>query len=54
MTGCCGGALGAPLWVALLSVLSKSGWNGMECLGFILPLWSLLGLSPLGPTSSLI
>jgi hypothetical protein len=22
-----GGALGAPLWVALLSVLSRSGWN---------------------------
>ena len=34
------------LWVALLSVVSKSGWNGMECLGF-------LGF-PLGLTLSLI
>jgi hypothetical protein len=25
--GCGGGALGASLWVALLSVLSRSGWN---------------------------
>jgi hypothetical protein len=25
--GCSGGALGAPLWVALLSVLSRSQWN---------------------------
>jgi hypothetical protein len=31
--GCGGGeALGAPLWVALLSVQSEGGWNGMECL----------------------
>ena len=31
--GCGGGeALGAPLWVALLSVQSGDGWNGMECL----------------------
>ena len=27
-----GGALGAPLWVALLPVQSEGKWNGMECL----------------------
>jgi hypothetical protein len=33
MTGCGGGALGAPLWVALLSVLSKGQgieWNDLS------------------------
>ena len=33
-----GGDLGAPLWVALLSMLSRSRWNEMECLGFDPPL----------------
>jgi hypothetical protein len=27
-----GGALGAPLWVALLLVQSEGRWSGMECL----------------------
>ena len=27
-----GGALSAPLWVALLSVYSGGRWNGMKCL----------------------
>jgi hypothetical protein len=33
MTGCGGGALGAPLWVALLSMLSKGqgmDWNDLS------------------------
>jgi hypothetical protein len=37
---CGGGALDAPLWVALLSVLSKSRWmvrNGMIYLGSSFP-----------------
>ena len=46
--GCDGGALGAPLWVALLPMQSGSGWNGMECL--VIDLGSPL----LGPTLSLI
>ena len=38
--GCGGGALGAPLWVALLSVPSRSGSvrNGMIYLGSSSPL----------------
>jgi hypothetical protein len=37
--GCGGGALGAPLWVALLSVPSRSGLVriGMICLGLSSP-----------------
>jgi hypothetical protein len=37
--GCGGGALGAPLWVALLLVQSRSGSvrNGMICLGSFPP-----------------
>jgi len=43
--GCGGGALGAPLWVALLPVRSGGGWNGMECLVIDLGSSSLLGLT---------
>jgi hypothetical protein len=46
--GCGGGALGAPLWVALLMLRSgdqRMEWNGMIC---------LLVIVPLGPTLSLI
>ena len=47
--GCGGGALGAPLWVALLLVRSRGGWNGMECLVIDLGSSPLLGstLSPI-------
>jgi hypothetical protein len=45
MTGYDGGALGAPLWVALLSVLSRGQrmeWSGMLCLLLLDPLKSNL------------
>ena len=41
--GCGGGALGAPLWVALLLV--QSGGDGMECLVIDLGSSPLLGLT---------
>jgi hypothetical protein len=44
-TGCGGGALGAPLWVALLPVQSGGRWNGMECLVIDLGSSPLLGLT---------
>ena len=45
--GCGGGALGAPLWVALLSMLSRGQgmeWSGMLYLMMILPLGLILSL----------